>query len=443
MDSEKVKVDAIVVGAGPAGLMAACRLAQGGLEVIVVERGEFAGSKNVSGLLYADVLAGAIPDFADRAPLERPVTRRTLGVLGHDTFGHFDFGGREWSEPPHNHSWVVYRAQFDRWFAAEVEQAGASLLDAMVVDDLVYEEQGDRKRVVGVQIRGEEDPFYADVVILAEGALGVVTNKALTSLGMKRGRVQQNYGIGVKEIWGLPASVIEDRFHLEPGEGAAIEWIGSPFKGLVGGGFVYTGKESLALGFIVKLDSLSARHLSPDDLMEAFKAHPEVGKYLRGGELLEYSAHILPEGGYEAVPQLSHHGLLIAGDAAGLVNASIYHEGANLAMASGWHAAETVIQAKLVRDFSKQSLSLYDRLLADSFVMADLKQYRRVADAHRVFPRFMEGLPERFCRLFVDAYRQNSTPKRTIQKEALRNFLNDLPKWQTIKDLWRLKRMVG
>ncbi len=441
MAEDQVKVDAIVVGAGPAGLMAAHRLAKEGLEVIVVERGEYAGSKNVSGLLYSTVLSEAIPDFAERAPLERPVTRRALGFLGDQLFGTLEFGSEDWAHPPHNQSWVVYRAQFDRWLAQEVESAGANLLDGMVVDDLIYEGEGAQRRVKGVRIRGDE-LFQADAVILAEGALGVLAQRVMTALGMKGGNKPQEYGIGVKEIWALPSTVIEDRFHLEPGQGAALEWVGSPFKGLVGGGFLYTGKESVALGFIVKVDSLARQRISPHDLMEGFKAHPEVRKCIRGGDLLEYSAHILPEGGYDAIPQLSHNGLLIAGDAGGLVNGSVYHEGANLAMASGRMAAEAVIQARLIGDFSRRSLRLYERMLHDSFVMKDLWNYRKISDAHEAFPRLMELLPARFCGLLAEAYRQAQEPKRSIQKMALCKFLDGLPKVKTAKDLWRIKGMI-
>jgi electron transfer flavoprotein-quinone oxidoreductase len=442
MEEDRVKVDAIVVGAGPAGLMAAHRLAKEGLGVVVVERGQYAGSKNVSGLLYSSVLRDAIPDFEIKAPLERPVTRRSIGFIGEDLFGVVEFGAQQWRESPYNHTWVVYRAQFDRWLAQEVEETGASLLDGMVVEDLLYEGEGPSKRVVGVMVRGDE-PLYSDVVILAEGALGIVSGKAMKELGMRPGRKAQTFGIGVKEIWGLPSGVIEDRFHLEPGEGAAMEWVGSPFRGLVGGGFLYTGKESVSVGFIVKVDSLARSKISPHDLMEGFKAHPEIGRYLRGGELLEYSAHILPEGGYDAVPELCHNGLLITGDAAGLVNASMYHEGANLAMKSGQLAAEAVIQARLIGDYSKRSMMLYEQMLRESFGLVDIRNARKVSEAHEVFPRVMDLLPVRFCRLLTDFYCQGQRPKRSIRREAIGRFLGGLPKFRTARDLWRFRRIVG
>jgi electron transfer flavoprotein-quinone oxidoreductase len=423
--------------------MAAHRLAREGLEVIVVERGQYCGAKNVSGLLYSTVLAEAIPDFSSRAPLERPVCRRGLGLLAPGSFSLISFGSERWASPPHNHTWVVYRSQFDRWLAGEVEKAGGTILEGTVVDDLLYEGEGPSTRVAGVRIRGEEEPFRAQVVILAEGAVGLVTDRARSRLGMSRGAVPQSYGIGVKEIWALPAPAIEDRFGLEPGCGAAIEWVGSPFAGLVGGGFLYTGKESLALGMIVKAESMARARISPHDLMEGFKANPEISRYLRGGELLEYSAHIIPEGGPEAVGQLSHHGVVVVGDAAGLVNASMYHEGANLAMLSGRLAAEAAIQAHLLGDFSRSCLSLYDRMLRESFVMEDLRRLRGIEKAHGAFPRLMAELPARFCRLLTDLFEQAPIAKREIRRGAFRRAVDGLPKVRTALDIWKMRRMLG
>jgi electron transfer flavoprotein-quinone oxidoreductase len=121
----------------------------------------------------------------------------------------------------------------------------------------------------------------------------------------------------------------------------------------------------------------------------------------------------------------------------------MYHEGANLAMASGRMAAEAAIQAKLIGDFSRKALSLYDRMLQDSFVMQDLKHYRKVPEVQKFFPHLMEVLPARFCRLLVEIYRQSQESKHAIQKEALRQFIAGLPKLKTARDLWRMKRMIG
>jgi electron transfer flavoprotein-quinone oxidoreductase len=442
MGNESVKVDAVIVGAGPAGLMAAYTIAKGGLDVVVVERGAYAGAKNLSGLLYSDVLEEVMADFSKRAPLERPVSRRLWGFLGSENHGKLEIGCRQWSEPPFNHTWVIYRSRFDRWLAKEVEEEGANILDGMVVDDLIYEDKGAEKRVAGVMIRDDE-PIYSDVVILAEGAMGILTQRASDVLKMRRPLRPQVFGLGVKEIWGLPAGVIEDRFHLEPHEGAAHEWVGGPFKGLVGGGFIYTGRESLAVGVIATLESMKATGTSPHDLMDAFKGHREIRRYLEGGELLEYGAHILPEGGYPSIGQLVHNGLIVVGDAAGLVNATIYHEGANLAMASGILAGSAVLRARERGLFSREALSEYEKSLWNHRLMEDLRHARRLREAHAVYPRVMEEIPERALGLIVDFYSKEPMSKKSIKRMALRRFLKEIPKLRTLRDLWHMRRLLG
>ena len=114
---ERVKMDAIVVGGGPAGLAAAYTMAKAGLEVMVVERGEYCGAKNMGGLLYGTVLNRMIPNFFEKAPIERCVARRALYFLGEREHIAMNFGADEWAQPPFNHTFIVHRAQFDRWFS--------------------------------------------------------------------------------------------------------------------------------------------------------------------------------------------------------------------------------------------------------------------------------------------------------------------------------------
>ena len=440
-NNEEVKVDVIVIGGGPSGLSAAYTMAQSGLDVVVLERGEYAGAKNVSGLLYGAVINELVPEFYEKAPIERPVSKRNIIFLGDGNHCLVSFGDDEWSKPPYNNTFVVSRAQFDRWFADEASEIGASLLEGVVADGLLYEGDEQNKKVIGVKVRDDED-FYADIVILADGANALVTETVIKELGMRPGKKPQDYALGVKEIIALGQEKIEDRFNLNENEGAALDFIGAPFEGLVGAGFIYTGKEALSIGFAVKVDSIIHSKLSPNDIIDGFKNHPLVKKYVQGGELVEYSAHLIPEGGYLAIPELTANGLMIVGDAAGFVNISLYHEGSNLAMASGKYAGETAIVAKEQNNFSKQTLAVYEDKLNEEFVMKDLKKYKDAPKILDSTPELFSLYPKKICKLLVDYFTSNQESKKDIQKKAIKDFFAGLPKPKFVGNLFKAKKLL-
>jgi electron transfer flavoprotein-quinone oxidoreductase len=439
--SDEVKVDAIVVGGGPAGLAAALTMAREKLEVILVERGEYAGSKNVGGLMYGTVLNRLIPDAFKRAPIERPVSKRAIAYLGETQHLTLEFGAEEWSRPPFNNTYIVNRSQFDRWLAKEVEKEGVSLLEGMVCDDLVYEGSGSSRKAVGVQLRGGET-LRADAVVLAEGANCLVTRKATQALGMSEGIHPQEFAVGVKEIIGLPRAKIEDRFNLEPHEGAAMDFVGIPFTGMVGGGFIYTAKENIHLGAVVRIESMVKARRNPNEVLDGFKRHAGIRKYVEGGELLEYSAHMLPEGGYGAIGDLVGNGVIIAGDAAGLLNMSLYKEGTNHAMESGVCAGQTIAEAKKSRDFSRRGLAGYMRRLKTGAVMRDLKKYSEVPDVLAGTPGLFSLYPQKVTQLLVDYFAVTEEPKSEIQRKALRAFIKGLPKLQFLRDVLRARKVI-
>lgn len=440
-DSDSMKVDAIVVGGGPAGTTAALTMAREGLSVILVDRGEYAGSKNVGGLVYGTVLSTIIPDVFSKAPIERPVSRRKITYLGAENHIALDFGSQNWSKPPFNHTYVVNRSQFDRWYAKQAEDAGVSLLEGMLVEDLIYEGEGPAKRATGVRLRGGED-LLADVVILADGANCLVSNKARDALGLKRGKHLQDFAVGVKEIIKLPREKIEDRFHLLPHEGAALDFLGTPFAGVIGGGFIYTAKDTIHLGMAARIATLVEAKKSPNELIDAFKNHPVVRKYLEGGELLEYSAHMLPEGGYDAIGDITGNGVMIVGDAAGLLNMSLYKEGTNHAMESGLEAAKAAIEAKKKGDFSAAALAGYEKALRGGIAIEDLKKYADLPDILANSPGLMTTYPEKTAQMLVDFFTVTRERKADIQKKAIKRFLNGLPKWQFIKDLLKARKLI-
>lgn len=441
MDDEKVKVDAIVVGGGPAGLAAAHTMAQKEMEVILVERGEYAGSKNVGGLLYGTVLNEMIPKFYQEAPVERSVVKRQIVFLGEKEHSALTFGSSEWGQEPYNYTYTVHRSQFDRWFSGKVEDAGASLLEGMVVDNLIYEGEGAERRAVGVKIRGDE-VFYADTIILCDGTHCLVTDGVREELNLTPGAQPQHYAVGVKETYGLDKKVIEDRFGLNDGEGMAIDFIGVPFEGLVGGGFIYTQKETISLGFAAKLETLTRSGLTPNDIINQFKQHPVVANYLRGGELLEYSAHLLPEAGYDAISQIAGNGVMICGDAAGLVNMSLYKEGTNHAMESGRCAGQVAAAARESGDFSHAGLRAYEEQMRQGVAFADLKKYKDLPQILDTTPGLLSLYPAKATRMLVDYFTMSYEPKKAIQKRAFRQFLKGLPKFRFVRDLIRARKVM-
>ena len=310
-----------------------------------------------------------------------------------------------------------------------------------MVEDLLYEQSDGEKKAVGVRLRGDEE-FYADAVILADGANCLVSEKARADLGLQEGPVKQEYAVGVKEIIGLPRGQLEDRFNLEGNEGVAIDFFGVPFEGLIGGGFLYTAKESIHLGFAARIESLTHAGVSPNDVIDRLKAHPVVRRYIQGGELLEYSAHMIPEGGYDAVGELHGNGVMIAGDAAGFVNMSLYKEGTNHAMESGLYAGETAIEAKAKGDFSKAGLAAYRAKLEGGVVLKDLKKFRKVPEVLATTPNLLSLYPKKVNRMLIDLFTVSERTKSENQKQAIRTFLRGLPKFQAVRDLIRARNMV-
>ena len=441
VDDEKVKVDAIVVGGGPAGLSAAHAMSTAGLQTILVERGEYCGAKNVGGLVYGTVLNQMIPHLFEKAPIERSVSRRELIFLGGEEHVGLKFGADEWSRAPFNNTFIIHRSMFDRWYSKQVEEAGGSLLEGMVAQEVIVESSGGEKRASGVRLRTGEE-FFADVVVLADGANCLVTEKAMADLGLRGGRRKPDFAVGVKEIIGLPRGTIEDRFNLEANEGVAIDFFGVPFDGLIGGGFLYTGRESLHLGFAAKIESVAHARVSPNQIIDRLKQHPLVRKYVRGGELQEYSAHMIPEAGFEAIPEVVGNGLMIAGDAAGFVNMSLYKEGTNHAMESGRYAGQTAVDAKRKGDFSRDALHGYATRLAHGVVLKDLRRYAKVPDVLAGSPNLLSLYPKKVNRLIVDYFSCLPEPKAETQKRALRAFLRGLPKFTFVRDALRARRMV-
>jgi electron transfer flavoprotein-quinone oxidoreductase len=398
------KFDAIIVGAGVAGSTAAYQLARQGLQVVLIERGPYPGSKNLSGgVLYGRVLEQVIPRFWEEAPVERRITNQVVTFLTGEAHFSIDFKNQAFNQPPYN-AFTVLRGRFDRWLAEKAEEAGAMLVPGIRVDKVIKEDG----RVVGV-LAGDEE-MRADVVIAADGATSFITQDA----GLREKPKAEVSSIGVKQLIGLPRETIEERFHLVGDEGAAYAIVGYATRGVAGGGFLYTNQDSLSVGLVMKVDDLVKNKVRSGDMLEEFLHHPMLVPLLKGGKTLEYGAHLVPEGGLGAMPKLYMDGMLVLGDAAGLgVNNGFVVRGMDLAIGSAIAAAETVVEAKAKNDFSAGSLAGYAQKLERSYVMADMRTYARA-------PHFFENkrlystYPELLTCLMTQIYTEDAAPKEHL-----------------------------
>lgn len=333
--SSDEKFDAIIIGAGPAGTACAYVLAKNGKSVLLVERGVSAGSKNVTGgRLYTYALELVEPGLYQQAPLERKVVREQIMMLSAKGAMTMDYVDYDFGEGiPQSYS--VLRAPFDEWFAAQAEAQGAMLAPGILVDELI---EADGK-IVG--IKAGDDEIYATVVIAADGVNSFIAQKA----GLRQDIDAHCVGVGAKEIIELPEKVIEDRFNLKSGEGAARVLIGCS-ESVLGGGFLYTNKGSISLGVVLNPADLACHGKQIHEIMQDLKMHPSIYPLIKDGETVEYGAHLVPEVGYHAMPKsLYRDGLILVGDAAGMVvNTGTIIRGIDLAIVSGIAAAQAIIK---------------------------------------------------------------------------------------------------
>lgn len=428
--SEKEKFEVIVVGGGPAGSTAACLLAREGVQVLLIERGRFSGSKNVTGgIIYSRTVNEIFPEFWKEAPLERLITGYNITLLGQDSAMNLDFRTSRFAKPPYN-AFSVLRAKFDQWLLRKAEAAGATVVTGVTVDDLIME----KGKVVGV--RSGSDNIYADVVIDAEGAKSMLVEKA----GLRKAFDPVDVSIGVKEVIELKEETINERFNVEKDEGAAYTFIGST-KGVAGGGFLYTNRSSLSLGIVVRMDSLMEKKIKIDELMEEFKTHPFISKLIEGGNVVEYSAQILHEGGLKSNKPYTD-GFLVAGSAGCLLINNIFTlRGMDVAIVSGAAAAKTIIMAKKKNDFSALSLSNYEKLLMENFVLRDMETFRRVPELMGN-ERFFTVYPELACALMESLFGVNPTPGKKASKLLREHMKGNVSLFDAFKDLIEVYRAL-
>ncbi len=416
------KFDVIIVGAGLAGLGAAYTLAGNGLEVLVLERGDYPGAKNMTGgRLYLNPVRNLFPGLFDNAPVERFITHEGISIMAKDRSVTLNYSENELTDEPHQ-SYSILRSKFDRWLSERVEDKGVAILPKIRVDDVIK----DSGQIIGV-IAGA-DELRADVVLACDGVLSLVSEKA----GLRSPAAPGSFALGIKEVIALNSGVINERFNLEGDEGAARLFVGEVTRGKFGGGFLYTNKESVSLGIVVGIEDAAEDRLPIEvpALLDAFKERPEIAPLIRGGSTVEYSAHIIPEGGFKAIGNLCGNGILVAGDAAGLaMNIGFTVRGMEFALASGHFAAQAIMKAKEAGNFDAPTLSIYRRLLEDSFVLKDLRNFQETP-AVIGNPRVFNHYPELIGAIMRDVYSVPAGPKDRLYPTIKKHL--------TLPELWAL-----
>ena len=427
------RVDVAIVGAGLAGLSCAYSLAQAGLDVLVVERGDYPGSKNVTGgRLYMNPVRQYMAEIWDGAPFERHVTKERLTMLSNESSITMELHSNGFAKKPY-HSYTLKRPIFDRWLAEKATALGAVIVPTYKTEGLLFEGE----KVAGIKAEGED--IAANVVVAADGALSFTSEQA----GLRSRHDPHHFAVGVKETIELPRKTIEERFNLRGDEGCAHLYFGSLTKSLTGGGFLYTNRDSLSIGIVVGIGALmdSAEHVESFQLMESFKQLPEISSIIEGGETVEYSAHAIPEGGVGSIPKLYSNGILVVGDAAGFaLNMGIIVRGMDFAIASGVLAAEAIKRAMRDKDFSARSLAAYEALLNHSFVMKDLQTFKnvwKVLDNPKLFTKY----PDAICSLMMDLMLIGSEPKPKLSSTVIKHFRKEFLSLSSLRDAFSLMKI--
>ncbi len=388
MERESMEMDVVIVGAGPAGLSAAIRLAQLGAErdreisVCVLEKGSEVGAHILSGaVLETRALDELFPDWAARgAPLNTPVTNDKFMFLGPK-------GGISWPTsllPPamRNHgNYIISLGNFTRWLGEQAEALGVEIFPGFAAAELLYHEDGAVKGVatgdMGITKDGEQGPNYqpgmelhARYTLFAEGCRGSLGKQLMDRFDLRADAEAQTYGIGIKELW-----EVDPEKHRQ---GLVLHTAGWPLDNATyGGSFLYhLENNQVAVGFVVGLDYANP-YLNPYEEFQRFKTHPRIRPVFEGGRRVSYGARALNEGGLQSLPKMVFPGGLLIGCEAGTLNTPKI-KGTHTAMKSGMVAAETVFEALSGESAAPATLSAFEDAFRSCWVWDELHAARNV-----------------------------------------------------------------
>jgi electron-transferring-flavoprotein dehydrogenase len=393
IEREKIEMDVVFVGAGPANLAAALHLKNeikkhdelvekgyksgkkiGDIEIAIVEKGAFVGAHILSGAVMDPIaIRELMPDFlAQGCPVDSVVTEdeawymtKTRAIKAPIT------------PPPlkNKGKYIISLSRICEWLGQKCEEAGINIFPEFPASEVLYDEND---RVIGVRTGDKgigkdgkpKDNFepgvdlLAKVTVLGEGSRGSLAKQLTARLGLNQGKEPQVFSVGIKELWELP----EGNFD----EGRVVHTLGYPSDtNTYGGAWLYGLKNNvLSIGYVTGLDYLDPL-IDPHAEFQKFKTHPKIAAILKGGKMLKYGAKTMNMGGYYSMPKLYSAGVLLVGDCASFLNGQRI-KGIHMAMKSGMLASEVIVEALAHEDFSAKQLSHFEEKVNLSWIYDEL-----------------------------------------------------------------------
>ncbi len=402
MERESMEFDVVIVGAGPAGLSAACRLMQAAKEqeqeitVCLVEKGSEVGAHILSGAVFEPkALTELFPNWKELgAPLHTEVKGDDIYLLSSDSKG-IKIPNMLVPKTMHNEgNYIVSLGNVCRWLGEQAEQLGVEIFPGFAAAETIYHEDGAVKGILigdmGISEAGEEKDSYmpgmelhAKYTIFAEGCRGHLGKELQQRFNLNEGRSPQHYGLGIKEIWTIPPEQHQ--------QGKVVHTAGWPLTdGASGGGFLYHIEDNqVVVGLIVDLN-YSNPYLSPFDEFQRYKHHPQISKYLTGGTRLSYGARAIAKGGLNSLSKMSFAGGLIVGCDAGTLNFAKI-KGSHTAMKSGMIAADVIVTELAKGEEAASELTQYATAFKESWIYDELYRSRNFGPALHKFGMMVGG----------------------------------------------------